>query len=103
MDVAPAKEPRGGHVYGTVASRAPAVPAAAPPPPPAAPGTAKSTPAEVIFGYDAAAADELSLTVGETVFILCKNDDGWYEVLSGQGQRGLVPGNYVQERGHTEC
>jgi len=48
--------------------------------------------ARVIYAYEANRPDELSLNENEIVFILRKNDDGWFEGVSG-GLTGLFPGN----------
>ncbi|XP_039268381.1 abl interactor 2-like isoform X5 [Styela clava] len=48
-----------------------------------------------IYDYSAENADELSLREDEVVYVVRKNDDGWYEgVLNGV--TGLFPGNYVE-------
>uniref|UniRef100_A0A914DQG3 SH3 domain-containing protein n=1 Tax=Acrobeloides nanus TaxID=290746 RepID=A0A914DQG3_9BILA len=51
--------------------------------------------AVVIYDYDAEKADELTLREHCVVYILRKNDDGWYEGVL-DGLTGLFPGNYVQ-------
>lgn len=47
--------------------------------------------ARVIYAYDANRPDELSLCENDIVFVLRKNDDGWFEGVSG-GLTGLFPG-----------
>ena len=48
-----------------------------------------------IYDYSAENADELTLHEDEIVYVVKKNDDGWYEgVLNGV--TGLFPGNYVE-------
>lgn len=49
----------------------------------------------VIYDYSAENSDELSLKEDEVVYIVKKNDDGWYEGVSN-GKTGLFPGNYVE-------
>uniref|UniRef100_A0A0N5AAQ3 SH3 domain-containing protein n=1 Tax=Syphacia muris TaxID=451379 RepID=A0A0N5AAQ3_9BILA len=50
----------------------------------------------VLYDYDAEKPDELTLRENNVVYVLRKNDDGWYEgVLNGC--TGLFPGNYVQK------
>lgn len=49
-----------------------------------------------IYDYSAENADELTLREGELVYVVRRNDDGWYEgVLNGV--TGLFPGNYVED------
>ncbi|VDK51295.1 unnamed protein product [Anisakis simplex] len=51
--------------------------------------------AVVLYDYDAEKPDELTLRENSVVYVLRKNEDGWYEgVLNGC--TGLFPGNYVQ-------
>lgn len=48
-----------------------------------------------IYDYMADKEDELSFSENSVIYVLKKNDDGWYEgVLNGQ--TGLFPGNYVE-------
>lgn len=48
-----------------------------------------------IYDYQADKDDELTFTENSVIYVLKKNDDGWYEgVLNGQ--TGLFPGNYVE-------
>ncbi|EGT39790.1 CBN-ABI-1 protein [Caenorhabditis brenneri] len=51
--------------------------------------------ARVIYEYDAMKDDELSLRENAIVYILRRNDDGWYEGVL-DGVTGLFPGNYVE-------
>ena len=51
-------------------------------------------PARVVYAYEATRPDELSLMEDAIVFILRKNEDGWYEGVM-DGITGLFPGNYV--------
>ena len=48
-----------------------------------------------IYDYAADKDDELSFTEGDTIFVLKKNDDGWWEGVMN-GVTGLFPGNYVE-------
>ncbi|KHN86274.1 Abl interactor 2 [Toxocara canis] len=51
--------------------------------------------AVALYDYDAEKPDELTLRENCVVYVLRKNDDGWFEgVLNGC--TGLFPGNYVQ-------
>ena len=41
--------------------------------------------------------DELTFGESTVIYVVKKNDDGWYEgVIEGSGHSGLFPGNYVQ-------
>lgn len=53
--------------------------------------------ARVMYKYDAANPDELSIPEGVIITVLSKNceDDGWYEV-EYNGKRGLFPENFVK-------
>jgi len=48
-----------------------------------------------IYDYSADKEDELSFTEGKTIYVLKKNDDGWWEGVM-DGITGLFPGNYVE-------
>lgn len=49
----------------------------------------------VLYDYQAQNADELDLHEDEVVYVVKKNNDGWFEgVVSGV--TGLFPGNYVE-------
>lgn len=48
-----------------------------------------------IYDYDADKNDELSLRENCVVYVVRKNDDGWFEGVL-DGVTGLFPGNYVQ-------
>ncbi|VDK59338.1 unnamed protein product [Gongylonema pulchrum] len=51
--------------------------------------------AVALYDYEAEKPDELTLRENCIVYVLRKNDDGWYEgVLNGC--TGLFPGNYVR-------
>ncbi|CAL8083394.1 unnamed protein product [Orchesella dallaii] len=48
-----------------------------------------------VYDYAAEREDELSFNENALIYVLKKNDDGWWEgVLNGQ--TGLFPGNYVE-------
>lgn len=51
--------------------------------------------AVAIYDYDAEKADELTLRENCIVYIVAKNDDGWYEGIMN-GMTGLFPSNYVE-------
>lgn len=48
-----------------------------------------------IYDYAADKDDELSFQEGATIYVLKKNDDGWWEGVM-DGVTGLFPGNYVE-------
>ncbi|XP_038829239.1 abl interactor 1-like isoform X1 [Salvelinus namaycush] len=52
-----------------------------------------------IYDYTADKNDELSFMEGAVIYIIKKNDDGWYEGISS-GVTGLFPGNYVESIMH---
>jgi len=48
-----------------------------------------------VYDYLAERGDELSFQENAVIYVLKKNDDGWWEgVLNGE--TGLFPGNYVE-------
>lgn len=52
-----------------------------------------------IYDYTQDKEDELSFQEGAIIYVIKKNDDGWYEgVMSGT--TGLFPGNYVESIMH---
>lgn len=52
-----------------------------------------------IYDYMQDKEDELSFHEGAIIYVIKKNDDGWYEgVMSGN--TGLFPGNYVESIMH---
>jgi len=52
----------------------------------------------VLYDYEASKEDELSLREQSVVYVLRKNEDGWYEGVC-DGLTGLFPGNYVSSIG----
>ncbi|KAJ8396814.1 hypothetical protein AAFF_G00014130 [Aldrovandia affinis] len=52
-----------------------------------------------IYDYAKDKEDELSFMEGAIIYIIKKNDDGWYEGVSN-GVTGLFPGNYVESIMH---
>uniref|UniRef100_A0AAZ3QFZ4 Abl interactor 1 n=1 Tax=Oncorhynchus tshawytscha TaxID=74940 RepID=A0AAZ3QFZ4_ONCTS len=52
-----------------------------------------------IYDYTADKNDELSFMEGAIIYIIKKNDDGWFEGISS-GVTGLFPGNYVESFMH---
>lgn len=52
-----------------------------------------------IYDYTRDKEDELSFQEGAIIYVIKKNDDGWFEgVMSGT--TGLFPGNYVESIMH---
>ena len=52
-------------------------------------------PVEALYDYSKDKEDELSFSAGTVIYVLKKNDDGWYEGVA-DGMTGLFPGNYVE-------
>ena len=52
------------------------------------------TTVEALYDYTKDKDDELTFTAGATIYVVKKNDDGWYEGVFN-GLTGLFPGNYV--------
>ncbi|XP_040290317.1 abl interactor 1 isoform X6 [Bufo bufo] len=52
-----------------------------------------------IYDYSKDKEDELSFMEGSIIYVIKKNDDGWYEGVSN-GVTGLFPGNYVESIMH---
>lgn len=48
-----------------------------------------------IYDYIKDKEDELTFSEGSTIYVIKKNDDGWYEGVM-DGVTGLFPGNYVE-------
>lgn len=48
-----------------------------------------------IYDYAADKDDELSFSENSVIYVVKKNDDGWYEGVMN-GVTGLFPGNYVE-------
>jgi len=52
---------------------------------------------KVLFDYEPDQDDELPLNENEILYVIRKNDDGWWEgVKPGSTTSGLFPGNYVE-------
>jgi len=49
-----------------------------------------------IYDYNADKEDELTFQEGQIIYVLKKNDDGWWEGVM-EGITGLFPGNYVEQ------
>ncbi|XP_068575947.1 abl interactor 2-like isoform X13 [Cebidichthys violaceus] len=52
-----------------------------------------------IYDYARDKEDELSFQEGSIIYVIKKNDDGWYEGVMN-GTTGLFPGNYVESIMH---
>ncbi|XP_066541940.1 abl interactor 2a isoform X3 [Hoplias malabaricus] len=52
-----------------------------------------------IYDYTQDKEDELTFQEGAIIYVIKKNDDGWYEGVM-QGTTGLFPGNYVESIMH---
>jgi len=49
-----------------------------------------------IYSYDATEDNEISFAEGETIYLLEKDDSGWWRGRNGKGQEGLFPSNFVE-------
>ncbi|XP_023565776.1 abl interactor 2 isoform X9 [Octodon degus] len=56
-------------------------------------------PVVAIYDYTKDKEDELSFQEGAIIYVIKKNDDGWYEGVMN-GVTGLFPGNYVESIMH---
>lgn len=56
-------------------------------------------PVVAIYDYTKDKEDELSFMEGAIIYIIKKNDDGWFEGVCN-GVTGLFPGNYVESIMH---
>lgn len=56
--------------------------------------------AVVEFDYEAQQDDELSLTVGDIILNIRRDDGGWWEGELG-GRRGFFPDNFVRVSNHN--
>ncbi|KAI9344405.1 osteoclast-stimulating factor [Obelidium mucronatum] len=68
----------------------------APPRPTPRPGKKEIAVVEAKFAYVAQNSDELSFEEGDVLYVLQKDDAGWWKCRSGD-KEGLVPANYVGE------
>ena len=50
---------------------------------------------KAIFDYTKDRDDELTFVTGSIIYVVKKNDDGWFEGVMN-GTNGLFPGNYVE-------
>lgn len=50
---------------------------------------------EALYDYVKDKDDELTFNAGAIIYVVKKNDDGWYEGIL-DGITGLFPGNYVE-------
>ena len=67
--------------------------------------TVPPPPVVAIYDYARDKEDELSFLEGAIIYVIKKNDDGWYEGAmgggaTGGGATGLFPGNYVESIMH---
>jgi len=49
-----------------------------------------------IYKYEATEENEISFAEGETIYLLEKDDSGWWRGRNGKGQEGLFPSNFVE-------
>ena len=48
-----------------------------------------------VYGYEAEVGDELTFDEHAIIYVIAKNEDGWWEGKCN-GSTGLFPGNYVE-------
>jgi len=49
-----------------------------------------------LYEYERKLGDELTFQEGVIIYVIKKNDNGWYEGVTDGGATGLFPGNYVE-------
>ena len=49
-----------------------------------------------LYSYAQQRDDELTFDEGVIIYVVKKNDDGWFEGVTESGVTGLFPGNYVE-------
>jgi len=49
-----------------------------------------------IYAYDATEENEISFAEGDTIYLLEKDDSGWWRGRNLKGQEGLFPSNFVE-------
>ena len=49
-----------------------------------------------LYSYEQQRDDELTFSEGVIIYVVKKNDDGWFEGVTEGGKTGLFPGNYVE-------
>lgn len=59
------------------------------------PPSLPSSPVKAIYDYTKDRDDELTFVTGTIIYVVKKNDDGWFEGVMN-GTTGLFPGNYVE-------
>uniref|UniRef100_A0A6B2L1Z4 SH3 domain-containing protein n=1 Tax=Arcella intermedia TaxID=1963864 RepID=A0A6B2L1Z4_9EUKA len=65
---------------------------------PVAPPVAIGPPVELktIYAYDATEPNELTFGEGETLYLIEKDDSGWWRGRNAKGQEGVFPSNFVE-------
>jgi len=53
------------------------------------------------YSYDATEANEISFTEGEIIFLLEKDDSGWWRGRNAKEQEGVFPSNFVGDEGNS--
>ena len=49
-----------------------------------------------LYEYVRQQDDELTFQEGVVIYVIRKDDNGWYEGVTEGGATGLFPGNYVE-------
>jgi myosin-1 len=70
---------------------------AAPPRPSGPPAVPSRIVFKVIYAFNAQEQTELSVSNGEEVDVVRREDNGWWMVRNGQGAEGWVPANYLEQ------
>lgn len=68
-------------------------------PPPTPPPLCPLLAVVAIYDYTRDKDDELTFIEGAIIYVVKKNDDGWFEGVCN-GVTGLFPGNYVESIMH---
>ncbi|ORY80358.1 P-loop containing nucleoside triphosphate hydrolase protein [Protomyces lactucae-debilis] len=91
------------HITPKAATAGPSRTGRAPPPPPPPPAAKPSKPVYVaLYDFVGQTAGELSMTAGEVIEIVSKEDNGWW-LGRKNGVEAWVPANYVEERKQTRA
>lgn len=48
-----------------------------------------------VYTFGAREPNEISFDLGDTVFVMAKHNDDWWEGMNQQGEQGFFPANHV--------